>query len=68
SSSSFPSFFDSALFHLRWQAVQWWGHRESESMDLRAEQAWEQAEGSVIKPPLVRLMPGRPKRNRRKER
>ncbi|CAN0840065.1 hypothetical protein LINGRAHAP2_LOCUS2730 [Linum grandiflorum] len=35
---------------------------------LRGQQAWEEAAGSVIHPPPTRLLPGRPKRNRRKER
>ncbi|CAN1743921.1 hypothetical protein LINPERHAP1_LOCUS1954, partial [Linum perenne] len=35
---------------------------------LPGQQAWEPAEGSEVRPPVTRLMPGRPKKNRRKER
>ncbi|CAN1156141.1 hypothetical protein LINPERHAP2_LOCUS20779 [Linum perenne] len=34
---------------------------------LPGQQAWEQADGLEIRPPMTRLMPGRPKKNRRKE-
>ncbi|CAN1239627.1 hypothetical protein LINGRAPRIM_LOCUS2429 [Linum grandiflorum] len=34
---------------------------------LPGQQAWAPAEGLVIRPPLGRVMPGRPKKSRRKE-
>ncbi|CAN1184742.1 hypothetical protein LINPERHAP2_LOCUS37152 [Linum perenne] len=34
---------------------------------MPGQQAWEEAPGSVIMPPVQRVMPGRPKKNRRKE-
>ncbi|CAN1135649.1 hypothetical protein LINPERHAP2_LOCUS8965 [Linum perenne] len=34
---------------------------------MPGQQAWEEAQGSVIRPPVQRVMPGRPKKNRRKE-
>ncbi|CAN1144657.1 hypothetical protein LINPERHAP2_LOCUS14220 [Linum perenne] len=35
---------------------------------IPGQQAWEEAEGTIIRPPTNRIMPGRPKKNRRKER
>ncbi|CAN0919232.1 hypothetical protein LINGRAHAP2_LOCUS31330 [Linum grandiflorum] len=34
---------------------------------LPGQQAWEEAEGTVIHPPRTRILPGRPKKNLRKE-
>ncbi|CAN1264340.1 hypothetical protein LINPERPRIM_LOCUS11899 [Linum perenne] len=34
---------------------------------MPGQQAWEEAEGLVVRPPAARIMPGRPKKNRRKE-
>ncbi|CAN1130544.1 hypothetical protein LINPERHAP2_LOCUS5884 [Linum perenne] len=34
---------------------------------MPGQQAWEEVEGLVVRPPAARIMPGRPKKNRRKE-
>ncbi|CAN0857802.1 hypothetical protein LINGRAHAP2_LOCUS6932 [Linum grandiflorum] len=34
---------------------------------MPGQQVWEEASGLVIRPPIARVMPGRPKKNRRKE-
>ncbi|CAN1260072.1 hypothetical protein LINPERPRIM_LOCUS10318 [Linum perenne] len=46
-------------------AVQAYGYGGIPAMP--GQQAWDEAAGNVIHPPVQRVMPGRPKKNRRKE-